>query len=91
MNAVENIFPKPSDQGGLPKGQYHLEEIIDGERLRINRPVNLHGKYGREYGYSLTNFSRTRPGRSTPQGLDFTDSMLFEDGLLDLMKSISNI
>lgn len=87
-DAIENVFPNTPENGGLPKGQYHFEKVIDGERVRITRPMSLSGKHGTESGYSLVNFDRTTgPG---PSRISFTDSLLFEDGLLDLMKNISN-
>jgi hypothetical protein len=85
VRMIEERFLKSSAEGGLPKGQYGCEEIINGERLIISRMFGTPG-------YSFRNHSRNSyifETQNRPQEAMFTDEMLFEKGLFDDFKKLA--
>src|SRR5690554_2123396 len=86
VDTINNKFFKTPDEGGLPSGVYHYEEVIDGEELGINRSMNLGTNENRQSGYTFTTLSRKPEGRTVPKSLSFTDTFLFDRGFLKLIE-----
>jgi hypothetical protein len=85
VRMLEEKFLKTAAEGGLPKGQYGCEEVIEGERLIVSRMFGTPG-------YSFRNHSRNSyifETQNRPQEAMFTDEMLFEKGLFDDFKKLS--
>ncbi|WP_062058007.1 hypothetical protein [Cellvibrio sp. OA-2007] len=85
VRMIEEKFLKSAVEGGLPKGQYGCEEVINGERLIISRMFGTPG-------YSFRNHSRYShlwDDSTDPQDAMFTDEMLFEKGLFDDFKKLA--
>ncbi|MBU2869069.1 hypothetical protein, partial [Colwellia sp. E2M01] len=84
---IENKFFKLSHEGGLPKDVFHYAEVVDGEKLMIDRPMFLGTRENPEPGYEIHTNSRKED--DFPKSLCFTDSFLFEHGLFDLFKDVA--
>ena len=85
INTIEQRFFKTGADGGLEKGKFSHEEEIAGERLCISRMFG-------EPGYGFRNCSRNDYVHTTydsPQEADFSDELLFQKGLFDEFKIIS--
>jgi hypothetical protein len=85
VRMIEEKFLKTAAEGGLPKGEYGCEEVIEGERLIVSRMFGTPG-------YSFRNHSRNSyvfKTQKRPQEAMFTDEMLFEKGLFDDFKKLS--
>lgn len=85
VNVIENKFLKTEAEGGLAKGQYGYEEVINGEKLIVSRMFGTPG-------YSFRNHSRDSyifKTQKRPQDAMFTDEMLFEKGLFDEFKKLA--
>lgn len=89
IDTLEEKFFKLSHEGGLPKGVFHYEEEIGGEKLGLRRSMGLGHKDQRESGYTLTTHSRKENLGSLPKDMSFTDSFLFEHGFFDLLKDVA--
>jgi len=86
IDVLENKFFKLSRDGGLPKSQFAYEEDIDSEHLVVARMMGTPG-------YSFRNDSRqnyTYKTKNSPQAMDLSDDLLFEQGLFDKLKGISS-
>ena len=86
VDTINNKFFKTPDEGGLPSGVYHYEEVINGEELSINRSMNLGTNENRQSGYTFKTLSRKPEGRTVPRSLSFTDTFLFDRGFLKLIE-----
>ena len=85
VRMIEEKFLKSAAEGGLPKGQYGCEEVINGERLIISRMFGTPG-------YSFRNHSRYShlwDDSTDPQDAMFTDEMLFEQGMFEDFKKLA--
>jgi hypothetical protein len=85
VRMIEEKFLKSAAEGGLPKGQYGCEEVINGERLIISRMFGTPG-------YSFRNHSRHDylwDDSTDPQEAMFTDEMLFEQGMFEDFKKLA--
>jgi hypothetical protein len=85
VRMIEEKFLKTAAEGGLPKGQYGCEEVINSERLIVSRMFGTPG-------YSFRNHFRNSyvfKTQKRPQEAMFTDEMLFEKGLFDDFKKLS--
>ena len=82
--AIEEKFMKTEAEGGLKKAAFTYSEIIEGEKLAIKRQFGVPG-------YGLMNFSREEYlFQQTPQLAEFTDTMLFDNGLLAQLRVIAD-
>ena len=86
VKTLENKFFKLSGEGGLPAEVRHYEEVVDGEELGILRVMSLGENEDREAGYAIKTFSRESEWGS-PRSMSFKDSLWFEHGFFDLLKS----
>lgn len=85
VNVIENKFLKTEAEGGLAKGQYGYEEVINGEKLIVSRMFGTPG-------YSFRNHSRYShlwDDSTDPQDAMFTDEMLFDQGMFDEFKKLA--
>lgn len=85
VNVIEDKFLKTEAEGGLAKGQYGYEEVINGEKLIVSRMFGTPG-------YSFRNHSRHShlwDDSTDPQDAMFTDEMLFEKGMFDEFKKLA--
>jgi hypothetical protein len=85
VNVIEDKFLKTEEQGGLAKGQYGFEEVIDGERLIVSRMFGTSGYRFRNH----SRYSHLWDDSTDPQNAMFTDEMLFEKGLFDDFKKLA--
>ena len=78
-------------EGGLPHGQIMTDkELVANEELAICRLADA-GNMRREGGYQINNFSREdRDVSGTWQQESFSDSLLFEGGLLDAWHTLAD-
>lgn len=86
VDAVENKFGKTEAEGGLPKGSFGCEKLIQGEKLIISRMFGVPG-------YSFRNHSRHSyffEDSTDPQDLPLSDELLFEKGFFKELKKLAN-
>jgi len=86
-----DFFMKPSTQGGLPSNKIATDkEQVDGEYLILGRAMDA-GNARREGGYIINNISRLEHDLKGAiyQNITFSDSFLFDGGLLDLWKDLA--
>ncbi len=87
IDAIENGFGKRPDEGGLPRDVLHAEKVIESEELYIRRTMNCGAP--NQQGYTLKNFSRCSYMDSDEyQSVQLPDYLLFEEGLLDKLKTM---
>ena len=86
VDTINNKFFKTPDEGGLPSGVYHYEEVIDGEELGIRRSMGLGTNENRQSGYTLLTLSRKEDDIDYPKRLSFTDTFLFDRGFFKLIE-----
>src|SRR5690554_6275893 len=79
-------FVKSPEEGGLPGGVYHYEEIVDGEELGIRRSMGLGTNENRQSGYTFLTLSREDEQFGYIKKLSFTDTFLFDRGFLKLIE-----
>ncbi|MBV2130510.1 hypothetical protein [Arsukibacterium indicum] len=86
-----NFFRKMPHEGGLPHGKIMTnEEPVAKEQLAICRLVDAGNQRG-DGGYQINNLSREdRKVPSTFQQISFSDSLLFEGGLLDTWHTLAD-
>lgn len=85
IETLEQQFFKTEAEGGLPKGKFAYEEIIDGERLCVSRMFG-------EPGYGFRNYSRQDnviKSYESPQQADLSYELLFKKGLFEEFKKIA--
>ena len=85
------FFIKPSTQGGLPANKIATDkEKVRGEYIILGRAMDA-GNARREGGYMLDNIDRKDHHKisSNYQDITFSDSFLFEGGLMDLWKDLA--
>lgn len=83
INAIEQKFMKTEAEGGLKREVFTYSTVIDGEKLVVKRQFGVPG-------YGLMNFNRKEyVFNESPQLAEFTDQMLFENGLLDELKLVA--
>jgi putative sterol carrier protein len=85
IKVIEEKFFKTEAEGGLAKGQFGYEEVVNGEKLVVSRMFGTPG-------YSFRNHSRYShlwDGSTDPQEAMFTDEMLFEKGMFDEFKKLA--
>lgn len=87
LDALENKFFKTEAEGGLPKGTFHYEGTVDGERLKIRRAFNADGNGGG--GYAFITLDRKEPDSFWSKSYTFSDKLLFENGMIEIMKDIA--
>lgn len=88
IDVIEQKFFKPPNEGGLPADSISYREDVGGERLHVLR-VAMAGCP--QPGYEITNLSRkTHIGSFTGQTLALSDPWLFNKGLMDFLKKISD-
>jgi len=86
VDTINNKFFKTPDEGGLPGGVYHYEEVVDGEELGIRRSMGLGTNENRQSGYTFTTLSRREEIGTSAKELSFTDTFLFDRGFLKLIE-----
>lgn len=86
VDTINNKFFKTPDEGGLPGGVYHYEEIVDGEELGIRRAMGLGTNENRQSGYTFLTLSREDEQFGYIKKLNFTDTFLFDRGFLKLIE-----
>ncbi|ELA9866680.1 hypothetical protein [Vibrio vulnificus] len=87
LDTLEGKFFKTEAEGGLPKGTFNDEGLVDGERLKLRRAFNADGNGGG--GYAFITLDRFPDRRKVCKSYTFTDSLLFEHGMIDTMKEIA--
>lgn len=90
INKLE-FFMKPSTQNGLPANKIATDkEKVNGEYIILGRAMDA-GNARREGGYILDNLDRKDHHKisTNPQDITFSDSFLFEGGLMDLWKDLT--
>ncbi|GEA22836.1 hypothetical protein [Vibrio harveyi] len=87
LDTLESKFFKTAVEGGLPKGKYNDEGIVDGERLKLRRAFNADGEGGG--GYAFITLDRKEAESVWSKSYTLTDSFLFEHGMIDTMKEIA--
>ncbi|RZP54149.1 hypothetical protein [Vibrio vulnificus] len=87
LDTLEGKFFKTAAEGGLPKGKFNDEGIVDGERLKLRRAFNADGEGGG--GYAFITLDRKEPESVWSKSYTFTDSLLFKHGMIDTMKEIA--
>jgi len=86
------FFRKSSVEGGLAPNRIATDkELIGGEHLILSRAMDA-GNARREGGYMIENINRKAHSirSSNFQDLLFSDSFLFEGGMLDLWKDLAD-
>ncbi|MFD1216264.1 hypothetical protein [Microbulbifer celer] len=84
-------FQKPPAEGGLHAGAMTSpDEEVEGEMLCIERAMNAGPGIG---GYAVVNWSRKSrlvrlEGHFRPQEVTFADNLLYDSGMLDLVKDL---
>lgn len=86
IDTIENKFWKKASEGGLSGDVLHVDNVVEGEDLRVRFSPNC-GDEGVQ-GFTLENYSRTDRGQNW-QDMQTPYTLLREDGLLDLLKDIS--
>src|SRR5690554_230581 len=86
VDTINNKFFKTPDEGGLPGGVYHYEEVVDGEELGISRDMGLGTNENRQSGYTFLTLSRREEIGTSAKELSFTDTFLFDRGFLKLIE-----
>lgn len=84
LDTIRNKFFKTEAEGGLAKGKMEVGGTVAGERLAIARAMNADGNRGG--GYSFVTVDRKD---GLPKSYTFTDALLFEHGLIDLLDGIA--
>ena len=88
INVIEQKFFKSPEDGGLPANKISYEEIVAGEDLHVMRTANAGSPHP---GYAITNGSRRSHLDSDDlQTLSLSDPWLFQNGLMDYLKSLAN-
>ncbi|MBU3025126.1 hypothetical protein [Zobellia galactanivorans] len=87
LNTLENKFFKTEAEGGLPKGTFNYIGTVDGERLKLRRAFNADSNGGG--GYAFITLDRKEPNSVWSKSYTFSDSLLFENGMIDTMKDIA--
>ncbi|MBU2968394.1 hypothetical protein KO527_03365 [Pseudoalteromonas sp. C2R02] len=85
------FFIKPSFQGGLPANKIATDkERVNGEYIILGRAMDA-GNNRREGGYTISNLNRDiyLNKYSSFQDITFSDSFLFQGGLLELFKELA--
>ncbi|QEY16746.1 hypothetical protein D0C16_12665 [Cellvibrio sp. KY-GH-1] len=85
IDTLEQKFFKTEAEGGLPKGQFAFDEIVDGEHLCVSRMFGTPG-------YGFRNYSRQDhviKSYESPQQADLSDELLFEKGLFEKFKEVA--
>ncbi len=85
LDTLKEKFFKTAAEGGLPKGVFNTDAVVDGERLKIGRAFNADGNGGG--GYSFVTLDR-KNGNLAKKYI-FSDALLFEHGLMDLFEQIA--
>lgn len=87
INVIEQKFFKSPEEGGLPASKISYEEIVAGEDLHVMRSANAGCPHP---GYAITNGSRRSHMDSDDlQTLSLSDPWLFQNGLMDYLKSLA--
>jgi len=86
VDTLQSKFFRTAAEGGLPRGVFHDSAIVDGEHLKLGRAFNADGRGGS--GYAFVTLDRKDLGLA--KKYIFTDSLLFEHGLLDLFKQVAH-
>ncbi|MGF1726979.1 hypothetical protein [Photobacterium nomapromontoriensis] len=87
LDTLDRKFFKTAAEGGLPKGTFNSEGTVNGERLKLRRAFNADGNGGG--GYALVTLDRKEKNSVWSKSYTFTDSLLFEHGMIDTMKEIA--
>jgi hypothetical protein len=88
LEALEGKFFKTAAEGGLSKGVFNTEATIDSERLKLRRAFNADGNGGG--GYAFVTLDRKEENSTWSKSYTFTDALLFDHGLIDMMKDIAH-
>ncbi len=88
LDTLEGKFFKTEAEGGLRKGKFNDEGIVDGERLKLRRAFNADCEGGG--GYAFITLDRKEPESVWSKSYTFTDSLLFEHGMIDTMKDLAS-
>ena len=87
LDSLRTKFFKTEAEGGLAKGKFHDEALIEGERLKLGRCFGL-GADGREGGYAFVTLDR-KDNTGFAKEYNFTDALLFDHGLIDVLDDIA--
>ncbi|MBD1558041.1 hypothetical protein HC752_13960 [Vibrio sp. S9_S30] len=88
LDTMEGKFFKTEAEGGLPKGIFNDIGTVDGERLKLRRAFNADGNNGG--GYAFVTLDRKEKNSTWSKSYTFTDALLFDHGLIDVMKDIAH-
>ena len=86
---VEEKLWRSAAEGGLPSGVNHIEEEVDGEKLKLRRTMGAGGPG--QKGFYFINLSRPsiRHDDKNRQEIIVSDALLKEGGLMDILKGIA--
>ena len=87
LDTLEGKFYKTEAEGGLPKGTFNTEGTVQGERLKLRRAFNADGQGGG--GYAFVTLDRKEKESVWSKSYTFTDSLLFEHGLMNVLKDLA--
>ncbi|MCG3734525.1 hypothetical protein [Vibrio cincinnatiensis] len=87
LDTLEEKFFKTAANGGLPKGTFNSEGMVDGERLKLGRAFNADGNGSG--GYAFITLDRIDSYIGLAKSYTFTDALLFKHGMIDVMKDIA--
>ncbi|MGY0615887.1 hypothetical protein [Vibrio sp. FJH11] len=88
LDTLEDKFFKTAAEGGLPKGTFNSEGLVDGERLKLGRAFDADGNGNG--GYAFITLDRIDSYIGLAKSYTFTDVLLFQHGMIDVMKDIAN-
>jgi hypothetical protein len=88
LDTLEGKFFKTAAEGGLPKGTFNSEGLVDGERLKLRRAFDADGNGGG--GYAFITLDRIDNYIGLAKSYTFSDALLFQYGMIDVMKDIAN-
>lgn len=90
VDTIENKFIKSPQKGGLPNNIRLYKESVEGEELQISCIDTT--KKNNPKGYVLSNFSRNHhSSKKSIQEIPFPDELLFQNGLMDYLKSLTTM
>ena len=85
LDSLLNKFTKTEAEGGLPKNSFSDTTEVNGERLKLRRAFGADDNGGA--GYSFITLDR-KDRLSFAEKYTFTDTFIFENGLLEVMQDV---
>uniref|UniRef100_UPI0040470B8F hypothetical protein n=1 Tax=Rheinheimera sp. TaxID=1869214 RepID=UPI0040470B8F len=87
VDTIENRLWRSAAEGGEPSGKNSVTQVVAGEKLTIRRTMAVGD--AREKGFILINASRKSVNFDEDyQEIEFSDRLLKEAGLLDILRQL---